>query len=390
MEKQIYLDNASTTKLSDKVFQLTADTIDKIYANPDSLHALGLATERQMELARDSIAVSLNAKSEEIIFTSSGTEANNLAIFGAAEAQKRKGNKIISTNAEHPSVYFPMLELEKRGFEVAYLSTQNGKIDMGEFKSQLDEKVVLVSAMLVNNETGSIFDISKIAKTIETSGLSPYVHCDAVQAYGKLPIDLNKLKIDLMSLSAHKIHGPKGCGALFLRKGKRIVPQIYGGGQEKGLRSSTLNTPGIFAFGKAAKEAFTHLEQNNKHIEILYDHTAEKIREKCPGIIFNQFNQSENANISKYIMSLRLPDIKSEVMLNYLSARGIYISSGSACSEKRQNSKESKRVLLNYGLDKNSADFTIRVSFSKYNTTEEIDEFVEALAEGISRLAVVL
>jgi cysteine desulfurase len=380
MDKQIYLDSAATTKPSNEVVKLLSETMQSMYANPDSMHAMGLGTLKQVEHSRGIIAASLNVKSEEVIFTSSGTEANNLALFGAAKAQKRKGNKIIVTNAEHPSVHLPALELEKNGFEVIFLSTKNGKIDMDEFKSRLDSRVILISAMLVNNETGSVFDIASIAKIVENSGFLPYIHCDAVQAFGKIPIDLAKLKVDMMSLSSHKIHGIKGCGALFLRKGTKITPQIFGGGQENGLRSSTLNTPGIFAFGKAAEEIFRDFDQNNKYIESLYDHAVLKITEKCPDIVFNQVNQ-----YSKYILSLRLPDIKSEVMLNYLSAKKIYVSSGSACSEKRQNSKESKRVLLNYGLDKKSADFTIRASFSKYNTIDEIEEFADALAEGIER-----
>ena len=382
MATHIYLDSAATTRPSDEVLECLSDSLFDTYANPDSLHALGLKAEKLVEQSRDTIAASLNAKSEEVIFTSSGTEANNLALFGAAAAHRRKGNKIILTDAEHPSVHSPALELGKRGFEIVFLSTKGGKIDLDELKSLLDGQVVLVSAMLSNNETGAVFDIPGLVKTVENSGCTPYIHCDAVQAYGKIPLDLNVLKVDMASISAHKIHGIKGCGALFLRKGTRINPQIYGGGQENGLRSSTLNTPGIFAFGKAAKEAFENFDRDKKHIENLYDCTAVKIGEKCPGVIFNL---RASDKISKHIMSLRLPRIKSEIMLNYLSARGIYISSGSACSEKRKNQKESKRVLINFGLDRHSADCTIRVSFSKYNTKEEADEFAEALAEGINR-----
>ena len=383
MEKQIYLDSAATTKPSSEVLEFLAETMQDSYANPDSAHALGLKAQKQVERARSAIAASIGAKSEEIIFTSSGTEANNLALFGAAEAHKRKGNKIIITDAEHPSVYFPALELEKKGFEIIFLPTKGGIIDLDKFKRQLDAKVILVSAMLANNETGSVFDIFALAKAVENSGFSPYIHCDAVQAFGKIPIDLQKLKVDMMSLSAHKIHGIKGCGALFLRKGARIIPQIFGGGQEKNLRASTSNTPGIFAFGKAAEETFKNFEQNNRYVENLYDHAAAEIEKRCPEVIFNQ--RAEAKNFSKYIMSLRLPGIKSEVMLNYLSMRGIYVSSGSACSEKSRNSKESKRVLINYGLDKNDADFTIRASFSRYSTKGEADEFVGALAEGINK-----
>jgi len=388
MNKQIYLDSAATTKPSNEVVKFLSETMLELYANPDSIHTFGLDAEKRVEQSRNTVASSINAKSDEIIFTSSGTEANNLAIFGSVEALKRKGNKIITTNAEHPSVYMPMLELEKKGFEVIYLSTKDGKLNINEFKNHFDEKVILISVMLVNNETGNIFDIPEIIKIVENSCLSPYIHCDAVQAFCKRQIDLNKLKIDMMSISAHKIHGLKGCGALFLRKGKRIIPQIFGGGQENNLRSSTLNTPGIFAFGKAVEEAVKDFSKNNKYIDDLYDYTVLKIKEKCPNIIFNQQIDIDTNHISKYILSLKLPNVKSEVMLNYLSGQGIYISSGSACSEKHKNSKESKRVLLNYGLDKNSADFTVRVSFSKYNTFDEIDDFVNYLSVGIEKFAV--
>ena len=383
--KHIYLDSAATTRPSDEVIAFLSDALLNSYANPDAMHALGLDAEKRVEHARSVIASSVGAKSGEIIFTSSGTEANNLAVFGAVEALKRRGNKIITTDSEHPSVYMPMRELEKKGCEVIYLSTKGGKIDTGEFRRSLDAKVVLISIMLVNNETGYIYDIPEIIRAVESAGLpnKPYIHCDAVQAFGKIPIDLNKLKIDMMSISAHKIHGLKGAGALFLRKGVRIIPQIFGGGQENNIRASTLNTPGIFAFGKAAEESAKDFAENTEYTENLYDYTVGIIKEKCPNVMFNQIN----SGFSKYILSLRLPNVRSEVMLNYLSGRGIYISAGSACSAKLKNSYEAKRVLVNYGLDKNSADFTIRASFSKYNNFAEIDEFAAALSDGINKLA---
>lgn len=390
MHKHIYLDSAATTRPSDEVAAFVSDMMLNSYANPDAMHTLGLDAERRVLYARNIIASSISAKSNEIVFTSSGTEANNLAVFGAAEALKRKGNKIITTDSEHPSVYMPMLEIEKKGCEVIYLSTKNGKIDINEFKRSLDEKVILISVMLVNNETGCIYDIPEIIRIVESAGFpnKPYIHCDAVQAFGKIPIDLNKLKIDMMSISAHKIHGLKGTGALFLRKGVRIIPQIFGGGQENNLRSSTINTPGIFAFGKAVEESVRDFTKNKEYIESLYDYAVSKIKEECPNITFNQVNQENTAgDFSKYILSLRLPNVRSEIMLNYLSSRHIYVSSGSACSEKLGNSHEAKRVLLNYGLDKHSADFTIRVSFSKYNNFAEIDEFAEILSYGIIKLA---
>ena len=384
----IYLDSASTAKPSPEVLDFLAYSLNS-YANPDSMHGFGLDAEKQVGNSRNIIASSLNINKTagDIIFTSSGTEANNLALFGAAEALKNRGNKIITTDIEHPSVYAPMLELEKKGFEVVFLSAKNGRLDLDKFKNSLCEKVILISAMLINNETGGIFesDIKEIIKITESLNLrgNLYIHCDAVQAYGKINIDLNRFKLDMMSASSHKIHGIKGSGALFLRKGRRIIPQIFGGGQENNYRSSTLNTPGIFAFGKAAAEASENLYKNQEYINNLFDYAVLQIKQKCPDVMFNFIDL--NQNLSKYILSLRLPyNIKSEVMQNYLSGRKIYISSGSACSEKRRKSHESNRVLLNSGLNRNEADSTIRISFSKYNTADEIDGFVSALKDGLT------
>lgn len=387
----IYLDSAASTRPSDTVAEFLSEAAVKYYANPDSTHAAGMSADKQVEKARETIAGVLNAQPKEIVFTSSGTEANNLAIFGACDALKRRGNKIIISDSEHASVHMPVKELEKRGFDIVYLSTKGGVINLDELKNALDERVIFVSVMAVNNETGAIYDIKKIAETVanvyKNAEFKPYIHCDGVQAFGKLEINLNKIKVDMFSASAHKIHGLKGAGFLYLRTGVRIIPQIFGGMQERGLRSSTLNTPGILAFGKAVEEI--NIKENQAIIDNLYDYAAVKIKEKCPAVQFNQIYQGnqENAHFSKYILSLRLPNVRSEVMLNYLSARDIYISSGAACSAKKTGSQDSKRVLLNYGLDNLSVDFSIRVSFCKYNIVSEIDEFVNALADGIAKLA---
>jgi len=381
----IYLDSAATTRPSDAVAGIFDASSTKYYANPDSSHAAGMQAGKQIENARAAVAGVLKAQPEEIIFTSSGTEANNLAIFGTCDALKKYGNKIIISDSEHPSVYMPAKELEKRGFEIIYLSSKGGIINLDEFRQALDERVILVSVMLVNNETGAIYNLNKINETVQTSyknaAHTPHIHTDAVQAFGKININLNKLKVNMLTASAHKIHGIKGAGCLYLRKNTRINAQIFGGGQERGLRSSTLNTPSILAFGKAAEQI--NIQADYEIIENLYDYAVLKIKEKCPDVKFNQ-----NGEFSKYILSLRLPNVRSEIMLNYLSSRDIYISSGAACSSKNTSTQESVRVLLNYGLDKFSADFTVRVSFSKYNKIEEIDEFISVLAEGISKFSV--
>lgn len=383
----IYLDSAASTRPSDGVADYLSETLTEYYANPDSSHAAGLAAHKQIENARAAVAGVLNVQPGEIIFTSSGTEANNLALFGACELLKRRGNKIITSDSEHPSVYMPVKELARRGFEIIYLSTKGGVINPDELKAALDERVIMISVMAANNETGAVYDIKKIAETVgsvyKNAEFKPYVHCDGVQAFGKLEINLNKIKADMFSASAHKIHGVKGAGFLYLRKGARIMPQIFGGLQERGLRSSTLNTPGISAFGIAAQEI--NIKKDYAHITDLYDYAVKKIREKCPGVKFNQAQD----DILKYILSIRLPNVKAEVMLNYLSSRDIYISAGAACSSKNAGyPQHSRRILVNYGLDELSADFTVRVSFSKYNIKAEIDEFTDALADGIAKFAV--
>ena len=378
----IYLDSAATTRPSDGVSAFLAEALAKYYANPDSGHAAGLLAGKQIENARAALAGVIKAQPDEIIFTSSGTEANNLALFGALG---RRGGKIIVSDAEHPSVYMPAKELAGRGFEIIYLSGKGGAIDLDELREALDGRVILVSVMLANNETGAVYDVKKICETVhgtyKNADFRPYVHTDAVQGFGKLEINMNRLKADMLTASAHKIHGIKGAGLLYLRRGTRISAQMLGGGQERGLRSSTLNTPGILAFGKAAEEL--SIAADYQAVSGLYDYAAAKISRECPGI---RFNQEQSGNFSKYILSLRLPNVRSEVMLNYLSSRDIYISSGAACSSK--NSRESARVLLNYGLDKFSADFTVRVSFCKYNTRADIDALAGALADGIARYAV--
>jgi len=390
----IYLDSAASTRPSDGVAAFLGETLTthSYYANPDSSHAAGMSADKLIEKARAAIAAALGAQPSEIIFTSSGTESNNLALFGTCELHKRRGSKIITSNAEHPAVYMPVKELARRGFDVVYLPTRGGVINLDDLRAALDESVILVSVMAVNNETGAVYDIKKIAETIETvyknADFKPYFHCDGVQAFGKIDINLNRIKADMFSASAHKIHGIKGAGFLYLRKGVRIMPQIFGGLQERGLRSSTLNTPAIAAFGIAAEEI--NIKGDHAIVSALYDYAAEKLKGQCPSVTINAINSGDaDANILKYIISLRLPNVRSEVMLNYLSSRGIYISAGAACSSKNTDGpRHSQRVLTNHGLDSLSADFTVRVSFSKYNTTAEIDAFVSALADGIAKLAV--
>lgn len=380
----IYLDNSATTALSEASKQKMTEMLD-IYGNPSSRHALGLAAKKQIEQARENVAISLGLKkgdSQRVIFTSCGTEANNLAILGSVYSKaKRRGNKIITTDSEHPSVENVMQKLERDGFEVVRISTRGGVFDFETFEREMDGGVLLVSVMMVNNETGAVYDVQKIFSAAKRKNPDVVTHCDAVQGYLKIPFNPQKLGADLVSVSAHKIHGPKGVGALYVSpdiiKAKKIVPYIIGGGQESGLRSGTENLLGIVGFGAVAKAGFETLAQNReKMLSLRLLAEAEIVSAGA------QINTPKGER-APHIISVRLPSIKSETMLNYLSAKGICVSAGSACSSHSQHISS---ALVGFGLTKEQADSTIRVSLSEYNTENEIKELGQVLADGISML----
>ncbi len=380
----IYFDNSATTALSEVSKQSIADMLD-IYGNPSSRHALGLEAKKRMDQARENIALSLGLKkgdAQRVIFTSSGTEANNLAILGSVYSKdKRRGNKIITTDSEHPSVENVMQKLERDGFEVVRISTRGGVFDFETFETQMDSGVLLVSVMMVNNETGAVYDIQKIFSAAKRKNPDVVTHCDAVQGYLKVPFNPQKLCADFVSISAHKIHGPKGVGALYVSpeiiKTRKIVPYIIGGGQESGLRSGTENILGIVGFSAAAREGFDKLLENRERVIGLRQLAEEEIVRAGA-----QINTPAGAR-APHIISVRLPSIKSETMLNYLSAKGVCVSAGSACSSHSQHISS---ALVGFGLTKEQADSTIRVSLSEYNTEDEVKELGQALTDGISML----
>ncbi len=380
----IYFDNSATTALSQASKQSIADMLD-IYGNPSSRHTLGLEAKKHIEQARENIALSLGLKKSEaqrVIFTSSGTEANNLAILGSVYSkEKRRGNKIITTDSEHPSVENVMQKLERDGFEVVRISTRGGVFDFETFEKQMDSGVLLVSVMMVNNETGAVYDVQKIFSAAKRKNPDVVTHCDAVQGYLKIPFNPQKLGADFVSISAHKIHGPKGIGALYISpeiiKTRKIVPYIIGGGQEGGLRSGTENILGIVGFSAAAKVGFDNLSENREKIIGLRQLAEEEIIRAGAQI------NTPTGERAPHIISVRLPSIKSETMLNFLSAKGICVSAGSACSSHSQHISS---ALVGFGLTKEQADSTIRVSLSEYNTEDEIKVFGQVLSDGISML----
>ncbi len=369
-----YLDNSATTPLCEQAKKAMIEAMDR-FGNPSSLHGLGAVSLIALDEARSILAKRLGAEAKEIIFTSGGSEANNTALFGAARALRRQGKKIITTAIEHHSVLNAAKQLEAEGFEVTYLPPdQNGVITAEAVKAELTADTILVSVMYVNNETGAIMPIAEIAKAIKESGAPALFHTDCVQAFGKLPILVRSLGADLISVSGHKVHAPKGIGALYIRRGARILPFIYGGGQEKGMRSGTEPTMLIDSFA-AAVNAMGDLSSELARVTALRDKAVDELK-NIDGVVINS---PENA--LPYIINLSVKGIRSEVMLHWLEARDIYVSSGSACAKG-----ESSHVLKAQGASPQIADSAVRVSMSHETNDDDILALIEAIKDGSSKL----
>ena len=369
-----YLDNSATTRVSENAAQKAVELMRENFGNPSSLHSFGFEAEKELEAARCKIANLINAKENEIYFTSGGTEANNLAIMGGVEAMKRRGKKIVTTAIEHHSVMDTAKHLESMGFEVEFVYPRDKDgFDLADFEKAIDENTILVSVMLTNNETGLKPPVSKIPALIKRKGAPALFHIDAVQGFGKENINVAALKCDLMSMSAHKIHGPKGVGAIYIRKGVRVIPRAFGGKQENSIRPGTEALPLIGAFGVAADEV--KVSQSFEKITALNTMLRQKLTEFDDIII----NSPEDA--SPYILNFSALGIRSETMLHHLSTQGVFVSSGSACSKGGKS-----HVLSALKLSDDLADSAIRVSFSKESTEEDVDALLEALSLGLNTL----
>lgn len=370
-----YLDNSATTQVSNTAAQKALDIMCNIYGNPSSLHTMGIEAEKELETARSIIAKTIGCECDELFFTSGGTEANNTAILGTVKALKRRGNKIVTSAIEHSSIMESMAYLENEGFQVTYLTPdENGVIPMDKIKEAVDDKTILVSVMMTNNEVGSINDIAKIRKIVTAKKSPALIHTDAVQAFGKLNIKVKKLDVDLMTISSHKIHGPKGVGALYIKKGKRILPIHFGGEQEKKIRPGTEALPLIGAFGVAVSEL--EIDKNYQLVQELNDYAKAKLS----SIDSVTLNSKDNA--LPYILNISVKGIRSETMLHHLAQNNVYVSSGSACAKGKPS-----HVLSAMGVSRDSADSALRISFSKLNTKDDIDALVEHIIEGIENLA---
>ena len=370
-----YLDNSATTKVSETAAKKVYEMMTENYGNPSSLHTRGIKAEDELISARSSIAKALGVTSAEIYFTSGGTEANNLAVFGTVNRLKKRGNKIVTTAFEHSSVYESVKHLEENGFQTVYVKpNENGHFSIEDFENAIDKNTILVSVMAVNNELGTILPIERLKKIIEKKQSPALLHCDCVQAFGKIPLKLSKIGVDLASVSGHKVHAPKGTGALFVRKNLHIKPLLFGGEQEKKLRPGTEALPLITGFSQAVKEF--DIIKNYNYINELNAYAKERLLELDDIVI----NSPEDA--LPYIINFSALGIRSETMLHFLAQKEIYVSSGSACAKGKPS-----HVLSAAGLSRERADSALRVSFCELNTKEDIDALISALKEGLNTLA---
>jgi len=374
MGKIIYLDNSATTKPYDEVVEYMAHILRNVFGNPSSLHTLGIEAEKAVKKARESVSAVLGAKPSEILFTSGGTESNNTAILGYLEANPRKGNEIITTAVEHPSVLEVYKSLASKGYKTKFINVDSkGLIKLDELYDAINENTALISIILVNNEVGTIQPVDEIAAIKNSKNSSAVLHVDAVQAYGKLKINPVKSGIGLISISSHKIHGPKGAGALYVGKGIRIKPLLLGGGQEGTLRSGTENVPAICGFGLASEMVLKAFDENNNKVRAIREKFISLLNENITGF---KINSPEDG--LPHIVNISFPNVRSEVLLHHLEQRNIFVSTGSACSSRKNIHSH---VLKAMGLKACDIEGAIRFSFSHFNSYEDIEETVSALKD---------
>ena len=377
---EVYLDNSATTRSFDEVAQLMMKIMCEDYGNPSSMHHKGVEAEQYLRYARETLARILKVNEKEILFTSGGTESDNIALIGTAMANHRAGRHLITTQIEHPAIIQTMRYLEEQGFRVTYLPVdKQGKISLHDLERAITKDTILVSIMHTNNEIGSLQPIAEAGELIKRINPKTAFHVDAVQGFGKFRIYPSRMKIDLLSVSAHKIHGPKGVGFLYVNEKLKISPIIYGGGQQKGMRSGTENVPGIAGLAKAAEMMYANLDADMERLYALRKLFMEGVS-RIDDVKVNGCIGEESA---AHIVSLSVRGIRIEVLLHALEDRGIYVSAGSACAS---NKPQTSTTLKAIGLEKDLLDSTIRFSFSIFTTEEEIEYTLQALYDIIPAL----
>jgi cysteine desulfurase len=376
-----YLDNSATTRAYDEVAQLVARIMTEEYGNASSVHHMGTVSGNRLFSARETIADTLKVDPAEIVFTSGGTESDNTAIIGAARANAWRGKHIITTSIEHPAVLESCQELVKEGFEVTYLPVdETGVVRLDDLKNAIREDTILVSMMFVNNEIGAVEPIAEAGKLIKSINEQIVFHVDAVQAYGKFRIRPKSMNIDLLAVSAHKIHGPKGVGFLYIKKGTKIVPICYGGGQQKGMRSGTENVPGIAGMALAAQMCYDDFDKKISALYELKKYLMESLTERISDI---RLNGPECEKGAPHIVSVSIKGLAAETILNMLSSKEIYVSAGSACTSNNPHVSDTLKAI---GLDKSLLESTIRISMSTQTTKEEIDYLLDVLSSQIETM----
>ncbi len=380
IKMEVYLDNSATTKVYDSVRDTMVKLLQQDFGNPSSMHTLGFTAETYIKRAKETISAILHAGPKEIIFTSGGTESNNMALIGAAQANRRAGNHLITTKIEHPSVASTMEYLEEQGFRVTYLKVnEKGVVSLQELEEAIQEDTILVSVMYVNNEIGSIQPIEQIGRLIKTKNPKALFHVDAIQAFGKMEIIPKKFGIDLLSVSGHKIHGPKGVGFLYCRDKVKLKPLLHGGGQENGMRSGTENVPGIAALAQAAAESYDKLKEKTSYMITCKDWFIDHV-EELEDVKVNSGKGEESA---PHIVSVSFLGVRSEVLLHALEQQHIYVSAGSACSSNKPSVSATLKAI---GLKKEEIESTLRFSFSDSTTIEELQYTIDTLKQLLPKL----
>lgn len=378
---EIYLDNSATTMCYPDVAELTNTIMTQDYGNPSSMHHKGLVAERYIRSATEKIAATLRADTSEILFTSGGTESDNLALIGTARANMRMGKHLITTRIEHPAILETMKYLESEGFEITYLPVdKNGIVRLEDLENALRSDTILVSMMYVNNEIGAVEPIAEAGALIKRVNPRTIFHVDAVQGYGKFRICPKNMGIDLMSVSGHKIHGPKGVGFLYIRSGVKISPITYGGGQQKGMRSGTENVPGIAGLARAAEEIYSDFDKENAKMRDLKNYFVQTLSKKLEDIRFNGKTNEESA---PHIISVSIRGVRAEVLLHALEDKEIYVSAGSACASNRPHVSETLKAIQ---LENELLESTLRLSISVFTTKEQMDYTIQALCDIVPML----
>ena len=380
---KVYLDNSATTRAYDEVTEYMAHIMRDVYGNPSSMHMAGVEAEQEVKKAKSIIASTMKVDEKEIFFTSGGTESDNLAIIGSTMANKRAGMHLITSKVEHPAVLETMKYLEEQGFTVTYLDTdQYGRVEPETLRQALTKETILVSIMYVNNEIGAVNDIERLAGVVKEYDPSILFHTDAVQSFGKFNIYPKRAKIDLVSVSGHKIHGPKGVGILYINEKAKVRPVMFGGGQQKGMRSGTENVPGIAGIGLATKIIYDGLDEQIEKMYELKEYFADELA-KLPDVSLNGIPKEGIRESAPHIVSASFAGVRAEVLLHALEAKGIYVSSGSACAS---NKPALSATLQAINIDRKLLDATIRFSFSMQTTKEELEYTLKVLAEELPML----